>query len=121
METFQSAVQNVLLVDDLSTVLNTFYSNFNPILNTTATVEEFLRPWLEERNYPIVTIDFIPKNETYQNTTFIFRQNLYSGSFENTQNPTWKIYIECDVGGIVDNGNWNLTSQLCSIKNSISF
>jgi aminopeptidase N len=99
IEAFQSAVQNILPIDDPSNVLNTFYSNFESILNTTTTVEEFLRPWLEEPNYPIVTIDFIPQNGTNQNTTLIFRQNRYSGSFGNTQNSTWIIYIECDLGG----------------------
>jgi hypothetical protein len=116
METFQSAVRNILPVNDLATVLNTFYSNFDLILNTTTTVEEFLLPWLEEPNYPIVTIDFIPKNETYQNTTFIFRQNRYSGSFENNQNSIWKIYMECDLGGIQDNDIWNLTANYAQSK-----
>jgi len=116
METFQSAVRNILPVNDLATVLNTFYSNFDLILNTTTTVEEFLLPWLEEPNYPIVTIDFIPKNETYQNTTFIFRQNRYSGSFENNQNSIWKIYMECDLGGLQDNDIWNLTANYVPSK-----
>lgn len=111
METFQSAIKTILPIDALSNVLEIFYSNFDTLLNTTTTVEAFLRSWLEERNYPRVTIEFLPKNESTQNTTFIFRQNRYSGSFQSDENSTWKIYMECDLGGIEDDENWNLTAN----------
>ena len=108
---FQSAVRNVLPVSDLSNVLTTFYTSFDVLLNTSMTVDEFLRPWLEERNYPIVTIEFIPQNETYQNTTIIFRQNRYSGSLPSNQGSIWNIYIECDLGGTDHSGLSNLTDN----------
>ncbi|CAF4398075.1 unnamed protein product, partial [Rotaria magnacalcarata] len=55
-DVFQSAVSQVVSISDTSNILSTFYSNFNfnEALNTTVTAEEFLRSWLEEKNYPIV-------------------------------------------------------------------
>ena len=111
IDEFQSAVRNILPIDDLPTVLTVFYSSFNPLLDTSITIEEFLRPWLEERNYPIVTIDFLPKNETNQNATIIFRQNRYTGSFASSQSSIWNIYMECDLGGIDESGAMNLTAN----------
>jgi aminopeptidase N len=121
-ETFQTAVRNTLLINDQSNVLNTFYSNFDTILNTTITVEEFLRSWIEERNYPIVTIDFIPGDDiTNKNTTILFRQTRYLGSFELNDslldpNYLWKIYIECDLGGFNDGTDLNLTANYAPSK-----
>lgn len=111
VDEFQSAVRNILPVNDLSNVLTVFYSSFNPLLDSSITVDEFLRSWLEERNYPIVTIEFLPKNETNQNTTIIFRQNRYTGLFASEQTSTWNIYIECDLGGTDESGMENLTSN----------
>jgi aminopeptidase N len=118
-ETFQTAVRDIFSVTDVSNVLNTFYSNFdfNTLLNTTTiTAEEFLRSWLEERNYPIVTIDFIPNNKT-----LIFRQTRYFGSFalDNSAldpNYVWNIYMECDIGGFQNETDYNLTANYVSSR-----
>jgi aminopeptidase N len=122
-ETFQTAVQSLYTITDISDLYTTFYSNFdlNSILNTATTVEEFLGSWLEEKNYPIVTIDFTPGNGTEQNTTIVFRQTRYPGSFilnHSLSNPdyAWKIYMECDLGGIHDGDDWNFTANYSPSK-----
>jgi aminopeptidase N len=121
IETFQTAVRSSFLINDLSNVLNTFYSSFDTLLNTTITIEEFLRSWIEERNYPFVTIDFIPANDINTNITLIFHQTRYLGSFGLNeslldQNYTWKIYMECDLGGIHDGADWNYTGNYAPSK-----
>ena len=110
-EIFQSAVRSIVSVKDLSTVLNTFYSNFDTILNDTISVKEFLESWITKRNYPQVTVELLARNETFRNTTIIFRQNHYSGLFDSNQSSTWIIYMECDVGGFDNNGDWNVTAN----------
>jgi aminopeptidase N len=122
-ETFQTAVRSIFSITQQEHLYSTFYSNFdlNTSLNTTVTAEELLRSWLEERNYPIVTIDLIRSNDTIQNTTVIFRQTRYFGSFalnHSLSDPdyAWKIYMECDLGGVRDEDNWNLTANYSPSK-----
>ena len=122
-ETFQTAVASIFSVNSTSNVLSTFYSNFDlpTLLNTTVTTEEFLRSWLEERNYPIVTIDLIPNNGSGNSTTLIFRQSRYFGSFaldgsSLDPNYKWKIYMECDLGGLQNGDDLNLTAGYESSK-----
>ena len=116
-ETFQTAVRSILPINNLPTILPTFYSNFNlsTVLGATTT-EEFLRSWLEEKNYPIVTVSLMTNNDTTKNTTLTFRQTRYFGSFalNNTLLDTkynWKIYMECDLGGMIEDDQWNLTAN----------
>lgn len=116
-EIFRTAVSNIILIDDLSNVLDTFYSNFDTLLNTTVTVEEFLRSWIEEKSYPLVTVNFTSGNDT----RLIFHQIRYSGLFQSNdslleENNTWKIYIECDLGGLNDGGSWNFTGNYNSSR-----
>jgi aminopeptidase N len=110
IERFQIAVRNILLINDL----NTFYSNFDTLLNTTITVEEFIRSWIEERNYPLVTINFISNNDT----TLIFHQTRYLGLNDSSldSNYAWKIYMECDLGGLHDVDGWNYTANYAPSK-----
>jgi aminopeptidase N len=121
VEAFQTAVTNILSISDTSNVLNSFYSNlnFNTTLNTTVTIEEFVRSWVEERNYPVVTIHLISgdDNDTMKNTTLVFRQTRYLGSpfLDDSSldlNYRWKIYMECQLGGLYDGDLWNLTTNL---------
>ncbi|CAM4813065.1 unnamed protein product [Rotaria magnacalcarata] len=122
-DVFQSAVSQVVSISDTSNILSTFYSNFNfnEALNTTVTAEEFLRSWLEEKNYPIVNVNFESGNES---TTVIFRQTRYIGSFalnNSLSDPdyAWKIFVECDLGGSSTDGNWNLTTN--HVKSKLKF
>jgi len=114
IERFQISIRNILLINDLSNKLNIFYSNFDTLLNTTITVEEFINSWIKERNYPLVTINFISNNDT----TLVFHQTRYSvlnNSLLN-QNYNWKIYIECDLGGLRDVNGWNYTANYSPSK-----
>ena len=133
-ETFQTAVRSILSINESSNILQTFYSNFdlNTALNTEVTTEEFLRSWLEERNYPLVTIELLYNNNSVtKTTTVIFHQTRYLGSFalnDSTLDPNyvWKIYMECDLGGSRSEGSVNLTdnhapSKLKFIFNSTDY
>ncbi|CAF0931516.1 unnamed protein product [Rotaria sordida] len=127
-EAFQAAVIDILSINDVSMIIKTFYSNldFSQILNTTVTPEEFLRSWLEEKNYPLVTVDLITSNDTIKSTIINFRQARYYGSFalnSNSSNPNyvWKIYMECDLGGARDGNSWNLTANLASSRIKFMF
>ncbi|CAF1062451.1 unnamed protein product [Adineta ricciae] len=122
-DVFQTAVTSLLSVSSVSDILPTFYSNFNlsSTVNTNVTAEEFLRSWLEERNYPILTVDVIPNNVTDKNTTLIFRQARYFGSAELDSgsldiNYKWKMFVECDLGGSNENDNFNLTTDVDKSK-----
>ncbi|CAF0728875.1 unnamed protein product [Adineta steineri] len=117
-ETFQTAVRSIFNETDVSNILNTFYSNLvlPAALNTAITAEDFFHSWLDERNYPIVTVDFIPSNGTENKTTITFFQARYFGSFaldSSSLDPNykWKIYMECDLGGSKDEDIWNLTAN----------
>ena len=118
-DVFQTAVTGLLSVTSVSDILPTFYSNFDlsSAVNTNVTTEEFLRSWLEERNYPILTIDVIPNDVPDKNTTLIFRQTRYFGSAELDSssldvNYKWKMFVECDLGGSNENDNFNLTADV---------
>ena len=117
-EKFQAAVIDALTAPGGSGILTTFYSSLSsePILGTTVTPEAFLRSWIEERNYPLVTVDFIPGNDS-SNATAIFRQTRYLGSFSLNdssldRNYLWKIYMECQVGGVIAGESVNLTGNI---------
>lgn len=117
-EKFQAAVIDALSAPGGSGILSDFYSSLNsePLPGTTVTPEEFLRSWVEERNYPLVTVDFIPGNDS-SNTVVIFRQTRYLGSVSLDdsaldRNYRWKIYIECQVGGLNGEESVNLTGNI---------
>ncbi|CAF1272210.1 unnamed protein product [Rotaria sp. Silwood1] len=127
-EAFQSAVQEIISIKDVSMILKTFYSKLvlPPTLNTASTPEEFLRSWLEEKNYPLVTVEFIPSNDTTKSTTINFRQARYYGSFASNSsssnlNYVWKIYMECDLGGVRDENSLNLTDNHAPSKIKFMF
>lgn len=112
---FLQAVKNILPITDVSNILPTFYSQFDlpTVLNTTITTEEFLRSWLEEINYPLVTIDWIPSSPESNITKLTFRQARYYGSYvlDDTGldlNYLWKVYMECDLGGSYDANTWDV-------------
>lgn len=122
-ETFQTAARDLFSVVNVDDILTKFYSNFDfpTLFDTTVTAEEFLRSWLEERNYPIVSVEFITSNETTKNTTLVFYQSRYYGSLvlnDSSFDPNyaWKIYMECDLGGIHDGDNWNVTDNYVASK-----
>ena len=118
--TFQAAVIDAIQSNNGSDALTGFYSNMNTgiAVNSSVTVPSLLRTWLEERNYPIVTVDVVRNNDTTQNTTtLVFRQSRYlaSPSFNTsalTPNYLWNIYLECQLGGSTDGNGQNLTSNV---------
>ncbi|UJR37821.1 hypothetical protein I4U23_030511 [Adineta vaga] len=123
IEAFQNGVISIISTSNALDVVPRFYSNFNlsASINTTLTAEEFLRSWLEERNYPILTIDVVPNNETQKNTTLVFRQARYFGSSvldDNSlnMNYTWKMFVECDLGGSNEADVFNLTANHAKSK-----
>ncbi|CAF2517007.1 unnamed protein product [Rotaria sp. Silwood2] len=125
-DAFQAAVKEIVSINDVTMVLETFYSKleFPQILNATVTPKEFLRSWLEEKNYPLVTVELIQSNDTTTSTIINFRQARYYGSFEynsSSANPNyvWKIYMECDLGGIRGENYLNLTEN--HVKSRIKF
>jgi aminopeptidase N len=116
---FQSAIHNALSADNQSSLSNAFFLTLNneTILSSDIKPEAFLRSWLEERNYPIVTVDFLPSNSTSPNTTVTFRQSRYLGSVSLNDSSldrdyTWKIYMECQLGGSSIGDTVNLTSNI---------
>ncbi|CAF0756114.1 unnamed protein product [Adineta steineri] len=127
-DTFQTAVRSIFNETDVSNILNTFYSNLilPAALNTSITAEDFFHSWLDERNYPIVTVDFFPSNGTENKTTITFFQARYFGSFaldSSSLDPNykWKIYMECDLGGSKDGDIWNLTDNHAPKKINFMF
>ncbi|CAF0843285.1 unnamed protein product [Didymodactylos carnosus] len=82
-----------------------FYTSLNwTFVQTTA--EEYIKSWLEEPNYPLLSVHMDATNPS--GTTITFRQSRYIGAIELddsnlNRNFRWKINIYCTVGGI-DNG-----------------
>lgn len=86
--------------------LNDFYAALGSdnILNSTTTAESMIRSWVEEQNYPVVTVEFNPTNESNPDLRLAFRQNRFTGNYFGTDsginlNYIWRIYMECQLGG----------------------
>ena len=117
-EKFRSAVIEAIAMPGGNGMLSTFFSSLSSetLLNTSVNVEEFLRSWLEERNYPLVTVDFLPGNGS-SNASVIFRQTRYLASVSLNdsaldRNYLWKIYMECQVGGVANEEGVDLTANI---------
>ncbi len=76
---------------------NTFYNK----LFTDMSGEEFMKNWLEEQNYPLLSVNLTVENdETIINFTqsrFIISDALNSSDLN--ENYRWKINIQCVLGG----------------------
>lgn len=117
-ERFQAAVIAAVENPEDDGNLESFYASLNTqnIPNTVVTPESFLRAWLEEQNYPEVTIEFTPGNET-MNATAIFRQtrHLASREFDTTglnSAYVWPIFMECQLGGTYDGDFLNVSGNI---------
>ncbi|CAF1318772.1 unnamed protein product [Adineta ricciae] len=97
-ERFQRSLQEYLRTNAFKVAdLNQFYSM---VLGNSTNGREFMKSWLDEMNYPLVTIDLQAENNS---TKLIFTQSRFiiSDTFNTTnlnQNYRWKIYLDCTLG-----------------------
>lgn len=116
---FQTAVVAGVTNSAADGILVDFYTSLNSVNlpGSDLTPEKFLQAWINEQNYPEVTIEFTPANGTESNTTIVFRQTRHLVSHETDStnlnpNYVWPIYMECQFGGTFDGEFLNATGDV---------
>lgn len=98
-ESFRLSLQEYLKINAFDVAdLNRFYDT---VLTNITDGKEFMKSWLNEMNYPLVTIDLSVENNS---TKLIFTQSRFiiSDAFNISNlnaNYRWKIYLDCTLGG----------------------